>query len=106
MAYVRKEAAGWAVHPGEVLREEFLRPIDMSVYALAKALNLPAPRLNDIVLEKRGITPKTALRLARFFGVSPEFWMNVQSAYELAVASRTEKQSVQKIRPLAAAAGQ
>ena len=72
----------------------------MSVYALANAVQLPVPRLNDIVLEKRGITPGTALRLGRLFGVSPEFWMNLQTAYELATASIQERRAVQKIKPL------
>lgn len=72
----------------------------MSVYALAKAVQLRVPRLNDIVLEKRGITPGTALRLGRLFGVSPEFWMNLQTAYELATASSQERRAVQKIKPL------
>lgn len=100
MAYTRKRPAGWAVHPGEILRTEFLEPLGMSVYPLAKAVRLPVPRLNDIVLEKRGITPGTALRLGRLFWVSPEFWMNLQTANELATASSQERRAVQKIKPL------
>lgn len=71
------------IHPGEILREEFLAPLDMSANALALALKVPAPRINDIVREKRAITPDIALRLARYFGTTPEFWLNLQTAYDL-----------------------
>lgn len=76
------------VHPGEILREEYLNPLGMSANALAIALKIPAPRINDIVREKRGITPDTALRLARYFGSSPEFWLNLQTAYDLRVTKQ------------------
>jgi len=100
MSFDRKAPAGFAIHPGEILRSEFLQPLRMSVYALAKALHLPAPRINDIVLEKRGITPDTAVRLGHFFGISPEFWMNLQTAYELAVARKQVQRELRKIQPL------
>ena len=100
MTYSRRGPAAWALHPGEILREEFLAPLEMSVYALAKALHVPAQGINDVVLEKRGLSPAMAVRLAQFFGTSAEFWMNVQSAYELATARRTLKKQVRKIRPL------
>ncbi|HZU42410.1 MAG TPA: HigA family addiction module antitoxin [Terriglobales bacterium] len=103
MAYPRRGAAGWAVHPGEILREEFLRPLNMSVYALAKSLHVPAPRINDVVLEKRRITPDTALRLARFFGTSEEFWMNLQDAFDLAMAKKQVANELNRIKPLQAA---
>lgn len=74
------------VHPGEVLREDFLAELGMSANALAKALKVPAPRVNDIVRERRGITAETALRLARYFDSSPQFWLNLQATYELRVA--------------------
>jgi len=77
-------------HPGEMLREEFMAPLGLSANALAKALRVDAPRINEIVNERRGITPDTALRLARYFGTSPEVWMNLQSAYDLSKA-RVEK---------------
>jgi len=67
MSIVRKGIPNWRVHPGEILREEFLKPIGMSVYELAKRLRVPAPRVNDIVLERRGISADTAVRLSRFF---------------------------------------
>ena len=71
------------VHPGEVLREDYLEELGMSANALAKALHVPAPRVNDIVRERRGVMADTALRLARYFGSTPQFWLNLQSAYEL-----------------------
>ncbi len=74
------------IHPGEVLREEFLAPLGMSANALALALRVPATRINDIVNEKRGITADTALRLSRYFGTTARFWLNLQASYELEVA--------------------
>ena len=71
------------IHPGEVLREEFLAPLGMNAHALAMALHVPAPRINDIVRERRAITPDTALRLARYFDTSAQFWLNLQSHYDL-----------------------
>jgi antitoxin HigA-1 len=74
------------VHPGEVLREDFLVPLGMSANALAKALNVPAPRINDIVRERRGVSADTAMRLARYFGGDARSWLNLQAAYDLRVA--------------------
>jgi len=74
------------IHPGEILREEFLSPLGMSANELALALRVPATRINDIVNEKRGITTDTALRLSRYFGTTPRFWMNVQASWELEIA--------------------
>lgn len=74
------------IHPGEVLREDFLIPMGMSANALALALRVPAPRINDIVRERRAITPDTAMRLARYFGGDAQSWLNLQSAYDLKVA--------------------
>ncbi len=76
------------IHPGEVLREEFLTPLGMSAHALALELKVPAPRINDIVRERRAITPDTALRLARYFGTTPQFWLNLQTSYDLKIAER------------------
>ena len=78
-----------AVHPGEVLREDFLKPLGMSANALAKALRVPASRINDIVLERRGVTVDTALRFVRYFGGDVQSWMNLQTAYDLKVAEKT-----------------
>jgi addiction module HigA family antidote len=74
------------VHPGEVLREDFLIPLGMSANALAKALNVPAPRINDVVRERRGVSADTAMRLARYFGGDARSWLNLQAAYDLRVA--------------------
>lgn len=71
------------VHPGEVLREEFLRPMKLSQYRLAKEISVPPRRINEIVKGQRGITADTALRFARYFGTSERFWMNLQSRYDL-----------------------
>jgi addiction module HigA family antidote len=76
------------VHPGEILREEFLLPLQMSAHALSQAIRVPATRVNGIVNGKRGVTADTALRLARYFGNSPDFWMNLQAAYDLRAAER------------------
>jgi addiction module HigA family antidote len=74
------------IHPGEILREEFLAPLGISAHQLALALRVPATRINDIVNEKRGITADTALRLSRYFGTTPRFWMNMQASWELEMA--------------------
>jgi len=74
------------IHPGEVLREEFLRPLGISQYRLAKEIHVPPRRINEIVLEKRGISADTALRLGRYFGTTPQFWINLQARYDLEVA--------------------
>ena len=83
------------VHPGEILREDYLLPLGMSANALAKALNVPAPRINDIVRERRGITADTAMRLARYFGGDARSWLNLQAAYDLRVA---EIQNARRIK--------
>ena len=94
-----------AIHPGEVLREEFLAPLGISANALAIALHVPAPRINDVVREMRGITPDTALRLARYFDSTPEFWLNLQTAYELKRAAIEHGPKIEReVTPLAAAA--
>ena len=71
------------IHPGEVLMEEFLAPLGISQYRLAKEISVPARRINEIVLGKRTISPDTALRLSRYFGLSERFWMNLQTRYDL-----------------------
>ena len=84
------------IHPGEVLREEYLAPLGMSVNALAQALGVTATRMNDIVLERRGVTPDTALRLARYFGGDAQSWLNLQLAYDLKVAEKTSLPEILK----------
>lgn len=76
------------IHPGEILREEFIVPLGMSAHALALELKVPAPRINEIVRERRAITPDTALRLARYFGTTPQFWLNLQTSYDLKITQR------------------
>ena len=90
------------IHPGEILKTDFLEPLGLSVNALSQAVKLPRTRLNDIVRGRRGITADTAMRLARYFGVSAQFWMNLQSHYELEVAEETFGARVREIRPRAA----
>jgi addiction module HigA family antidote len=88
------------VHPGEILRDEFLIPMGISVYELAKALKVPRSRTNDIVLGRRAITADTAMRLGRYFSMSPEFWINLQARYDLDLANRTVKlKSSRRSRP-------
>ena len=90
-------------HPGEVLNEEFLLPLGMSVNALAMALRVPATRIGAIVKGERSVTADSALRLARFFGTSPEFWMNLQAMYDLTKARRDSGGKIQRdVRPRAA----
>jgi addiction module HigA family antidote len=76
------------IHPGEILSKEFLVPLGLSASALALELKVPAPRINDIVRKRRAITPDTALRLSRYFGTSPEFWMDLQTAFDLKTATK------------------
>ncbi len=91
------------VHPGEILREDFLIPLGMSANALSKALNVPAPRINDIARERRGVTADTAMRLARYFGGDARSWMNLQAAYDLRVAEiENAKRIEREIIPAAA----
>ena len=87
------------IHPGEILREEFLIPMNLTAHALAVALHVPAPRINDIVRERRAISADTAMRLARFFNMSPEFWMGLQADYKVALAGHELAQELKSIRP-------
>ena len=91
------------IHPGEILREEYLKPLEMSVSALSRALHVPPTRMNDIVRENRGISADTALRLARFFGTSERFWLNLQTEYELRNAQIDKAEQVaREVQPHAA----
>ena len=74
------------VHPGEILLHEFLLPMELSQYALAQAIGVPPRRINEIVLGKRSVSADTALRLGRYFGMEPQFWLNLQSRYDLDIA--------------------
>ena len=74
------------IHPGEILREEFLIPMGLTSYRIAKDIGVPPPRINDIVNEKRGISADTALRLGKYFGTTPDIWLNLQVRYDLNIA--------------------
>jgi addiction module HigA family antidote len=91
------------VHPGEILLEEFLRPLEVSQYQLAKAVDVPARRINEIVHGQRRISADTALRLARYFGTSERFWMNLQARYDLEVEKDKLGGALDDIQPLSAA---
>ena len=91
------------VHPGEVLRDEFLKPMELSVYRLAREIGVSRPRLNDVVLGRRAVTIDTALRLGRYFGTTPEFWLNLQTRYDLDAAERTLRRKIEReVAPRAA----
>jgi addiction module HigA family antidote len=91
-------------HPGETLKEDYLVPLEMSVNALAKALGIGAARLNEIVRGERGVTADTALRLGRYFNTSPEFWLNLQTLYDLRLAQQKTGSLIErKVQPRQAA---
>jgi antitoxin HigA-1 len=99
MPQVRKPATGWkfsavTTHPGVVLLEEFLKPLEISQNKLAMDIHVPATRIGEIVHGRRGITPETALRLARYFGTSAEFWLNLQQSYDLSKARIEEEERI------------
>lgn len=85
------------IHPGEVLREEFLQPLGMTAHALAICLQVPAPRINDIVRERRAVTVDTALRLAKYFGTSAQFWMGLQTDFDMAQARASMTEALARI---------
>ncbi len=83
-------------HPGEILRQDFLAPMGISVYALANAIKVPRSRINDVVLARRAVTADTALRIARYFATTAEFWVNLQAHYDFEVAKTTLRQRIEK----------
>ena len=87
-------------HPGEILREEFLKPMNITQRELADLIHVPYQRVNELVNKRRGITPSTALRLARAFGNSPSFWMNLQLRWDLFQAQQAEEDELRRIRPV------
>jgi antitoxin HigA-1 len=98
---IERPAGGWKitrppVHPGEMLREEFMRPMGISINGLALELHVPTTRISEIVNQRRGITADTALRLARYFGMSADFWMNLQKNYELVLASQKSMKTIER----------
>jgi len=88
------------IHPGEIIKEEYLEPLSMSVNALAVALRVPASRINDVVRQKRGVSIDTALRLARYFNTTAQFWMNLQISYDLKIARQNMTNIEDEIIPL------
>jgi addiction module HigA family antidote len=93
------------VHPGEILLEEFLKPLSLSQNKLARDLRVPPRRVNEIVLRKRAVTPDTALRLARYFGTSERFWLGLQMDFDLEEASRAGVEEIEReVKPFAPAA--
>ena len=90
------------IHPGEIIKEEYLEPLNMSANALAIALRVPAPRINDVIRQKRGVSIDTALRLARYFNTTPQFWMNLQISYDLKMAKQNMAKIENEIIPLQA----
>jgi addiction module HigA family antidote len=100
MSITRPEG-GWnitraPVHPGEMLREEFMKPLEISINGLARELHVPVTRISQIVNERRGISADTALRLARHFGTSADFWMNLQKDYELLLTRRKSLKTIER----------
>jgi addiction module HigA family antidote len=93
---------GYSIHPGDILKTEFMEPLGLSSYRLAKELHVSAPRVNDIVLGKRGITADTAMRLSAYFGCSTQFWLSLQNKHDIWVAAKNK--SLAKVKPRAQAA--
>jgi addiction module HigA family antidote len=92
------------IHPGEILREEFLKPLNLSINRAARDLRVPVTRIAEIVHERRAVSSETALRFARYFGTTPQFWIGLQSAYDLEVAEREAAESINReIEPLVTA---
>ena len=91
----------WTIHPGEILREEYLKPLQITAYRLARELHVPVPRINDIVLERRGISVDTAVRLARFFGTTEQFWLGMQADYDSYQIKKRLQKELAAITPVA-----
>ena len=90
------------IHPGEILREDFMKPLGLSMNRLALDLRVPVTRIAEIVHERRGITPDTALRLGRYFNTSARFWLNLQAAYDLEVAREESQREIEhQVQPMA-----
>ena len=90
---------GYAIHPGEILREEYLSPLGLKPYTLAKRLHVPRTRIERLIAEQTSVTPDTALRLARFFSTTPQFWMNMQAAFDLTSHASAKRYEIETIEP-------
>lgn len=99
---MKKVPFAFSIHPGDILKSEFLDPLNISSYRLAKELHVSAPRVNDLVRGKRSITADTALRLSAYFGNSPQFWLGLQMDHDLWIASKSR--SIDRVKPRAKAA--
>ena len=88
-------------HPGDMLLEEFLKPMGLSQRELADSIRVPYQRINEIINGRRGVSPSTALRLSKFFGVSPDFWLNLQLRWDLYFAQQSEADELKAIKPVA-----
>jgi antitoxin HigA-1 len=100
---MKKPVIRQPLHPGEILREQFMAEFQLSINRLARDLRVPVTRIAEIVHERRAVTPDSALRLARYFGTTPEFWILLQSTYDLDVARTAQSQIEADVRPIAAA---
>ena len=87
------------IHPGEILREEFLIPLGLTAYALAKALRIQRPRIEKLVRERTPVTPDTALRLGRYFNTTPDLWLNLQKSYDLKIEATAKREEIEMIQP-------
>ena len=96
-------ALGFSIHPGEILREEFMGPLNIKPYSLAKKLHVPRTRIERLVAEQTPVTPDTALRLAKFFGTTAQFWMNMQTSFDLAAEDAAHHDQIEEIEALEAA---
>ncbi len=99
LTIINEEHMRVRTHPGEVLLEEFLKPLGLSAHGLALAIGVPPTRIADIVHQRRGVSADTAVRLARYLGTTAEFWCNLQNAYELSVVEATKRQELELIIP-------
>ena len=96
----KKKGRTWTLHPGEILREEYLKPMHITPYRLARELHVPVPRINDIALEKRAISADTAVRLAKFFGTTELFWLGMQADYDAHQTKKSLQKGLEKIERL------
>ena len=97
---IRVPANRQPTHPGEMLRKEFLEPLNLTQKQLADSIQVPYQRINEIVSGKRGVTPSTALRLAKYFGMSPDFWLNLQIKFDLYSAQKKEREVLTRIKQM------
>ena len=99
-AKMNPKVRNWTIHPGEILREEHLKPLGISPYRLARELHVPVPRINDIVLEKRGVSADTAVRLAKFFGTTESYWLGMQADFDAHHTKKRLRKELEQINRL------